>query len=436
MRETVKLVAACAATAIVVGGTTATAASLITGADVKDNSLTGADIRNIRTSDIADNAIRHNDIRNGTIRLADLSPALRTALARGGPVGPAGPAGPAGAAGPAGPAGAAGPTGPQGPAGPGGPQGPAGENGTDATISSARWGVVSRNTIGSPDIGLRGGPFVSGVPAAVASPPFGSGSLMFLVSSGPTVSEQEKASYGNEVDYTGDEIDSIAQIGFHVFQTGENNAKGNPNMPGITLEIDPNLAAAGTDDFSSLVFQPTTNSPANQWSGYIDATDGADGEWFLTGGEATATGCTLAAPCTFAEVQTALADGGARGRDPQRRRHEGPRLRVAGRHRRVPDQRRHVRLRGVRRRGDHAVGRCGRAGGPWPARPRICGQPARTSLVAELRGLKRTLPPKRARTLKVPIRVISRVVNVTRLRKVQSGLTATIRAEIVVVRFW
>ena len=290
MRESVKVVAACAATAIVVGGTTATAASLITGANVKDNSLTGLDIRNLRTADLATGAVRTDDIKDGTIRLRDLSTEVRKAIAKGGPAGANGANGATGATG------ATGAPGGQGPQGPQGPQGAPGQDGDDAMISSGNWGVMSRNVIGSPDIDLRSGP---------ATPPLGKGSLKFLVGSGPPL---EKAAYGNEQDFFGQAVSGITEVGFHVYTTGENNALGNPNMPSITFEIDPNLSSTASN-FSSLVFVPN-NTASNAWSGYIDGTSAASGFWFLTGAAGTATSCNQTTTCTLAQVKAALNDGG------------------------------------------------------------------------------------------------------------------------------
>jgi hypothetical protein len=71
----------------------ATAGSLITGRQIKDNSVTGA------------------DLRDGTVRTRDLAAPLQPRAGTPGPAGPAGPkgdAGPAGAPGPAGPQGAPG----------------------------------------------------------------------------------------------------------------------------------------------------------------------------------------------------------------------------------------------------------------------------------------------------------------------------------------
>ena len=264
-----KTIGACVATALAVGATAATAATLITGAQVKNNSLTGADIKDLRSG----------DIRDRSIRLRDLSAEVRKALASGNAPSSSSSVGAPGA--------------PGAPGTPGAP-GPAGQSGRDATSSSGNWGVQSRNVIGSPDIDLRDGP---------ADPPLGSGSLKFLVGS-----NTEKAAYGNEQDFFGQQVSGLTAVGFRVYTTGENTAVGNPNMPSIVFEIDPNLAASATN-FSSLVFVPK-NSASNQWSPYIDAVDAAAGFWFMTGAAGTVTGCNQTTTCSFAQMQTALGDGG------------------------------------------------------------------------------------------------------------------------------
>jgi hypothetical protein len=260
-----KTLIACAVTALLVGGGTATASKLITGKDIRNGSVTG------------------KDIRKGSISENRLSRGLRAKIGRtisGSPV-----PGQVGARGPAGPRGAQGPKGAQGLKGDPGPK-----------RSSGNWGVINRNTIGSPSSELRSGPF---------EPPHGDGSLNLLVADG-----QEKAAYGNEIDFAGDEVGELTKVGFYVYTTGENITAGGgtPNMPSITFEIDPNLADPPTN-YSSLVFVPGANSPANEWSEYIDAT--ATGKWGLTGAAGTATGCPLSGGlCTFDEVLDALDDGG------------------------------------------------------------------------------------------------------------------------------
>lgn len=250
------------AAVVLMGAGTAVAANTIGSGDIINNSIKSEDVKN--------NSLKSKDVRDETLQTADLSQAARDELA-----------------------------------------GQDGEDGV-ATYSNPEWGIISRNHIGSALAVLRGGPFVQG---ANGSPPFGQGSLALAVSdqaqnpAAPGASGQvaEKASFGNEVDFAGDNVGDLDQLGFHVFQTGENNTRGNPNMPSISIEIDPNMTATASN-FSTLVFVPS-NSPSNQWSGYIDAAaDGAD--FFLSGAAGTATGCNQATYCDLDEVQTALAEGG------------------------------------------------------------------------------------------------------------------------------
>jgi hypothetical protein len=167
------------------------------------------------------------------------------------------------------------------------------------------WGVITRNTIGSAVADLRSGPYGSfGVTGAASKPPFGTGSLGIQVSdnalSGGT--PQEKASFGNEVEFYGDKVSTVTQAGFHVFQTGENAAISASNMPNIALEIDPNV---GSSTYSTMVWVPDPAPVTNRWSGYIDAT--TTGDWYFTGSTGTATGCNLSTMCSFSAAQAALA---------------------------------------------------------------------------------------------------------------------------------
>ncbi len=268
MRRTI---IACVAVALVVGSTTATAASLISGKEIRNGSVTG------------------KDLKNGSVKRADLSKGIRTRLAAVGAQGgqPSAP-------------GAVGAPGAKGDNGAKGDKGEKGDKGDAGPVrSSGNWGVINRNTEGSPAAFLRSGPVTA------TSAPLGKGSLNLLVGSGT-----EKVSYGNEVDFAGDAVGDLESVGYRVFQTGENSDKGDPNMPSITFEIDPNLTATPSN-YSSLVFVPAENSPANGWSDYIDAT--TTGKWGLTGAAGAATGCPLSGGlCTFAEVQQALVDGGER----------------------------------------------------------------------------------------------------------------------------
>ncbi len=198
-------------------------------------------------------------------------------------------------------AGPAGPVGPTGPEGPEGPTGPA----TPATYSNPEWGVMLRNTIGTATAQLRGGPtstaFVS-LGATPQAPPYGEGSLQLLVPTG-----DDKVDFGNEVDFVGDEVTAITEIGFHWFATGESNALATTNVPAIRLEINPNGAGTHppTDAYASLVFVPDAEAADNEWTDYVDATDDAAGTWFLTGAPA-ADDCRPAAPCVWSDLQTYL----------------------------------------------------------------------------------------------------------------------------------
>jgi hypothetical protein len=243
----------------------------------------------IKSSDIADGSIQSRDVRKGTLSLSRMTPGTQALMRRAGTPGRNGASGPAG------------PQGPGGSQGPGGAQGLGGA-GAPTSAGSGNWGIVNRNTIGSPFIDLRSGPG-----AGASGPPFGVGSLGFLVKDAT-----EKAAYGNETDFAGQNVDDLTQVGFRVYTTGENSAAGGatPNMPSIAFEIDPNLSnTASASNFSTLVFVPGANSPSNQWSPYIDAT--TSGRWGLTGAAGTAGPCSLnAGLCTFAEVKAYLNDGG------------------------------------------------------------------------------------------------------------------------------
>lgn len=172
--------------------------------------------------------------------------------------------------------------------------------------------MITRNTIGSPVAALRNGPFGSfGVTGPSARPPFGTGSLGIEVADDSTslTPPSEKVDFGNEVDFYGDPVLGLNQVGFYVFQTGENVSYGGPgNMPNIRFEINPNLTAAPATTYSTMVWVPDPSPVTDQWSPYLDAT--TTGKWFLTGNAGTVTGCNQTTMCTFPQLNTALNDGG------------------------------------------------------------------------------------------------------------------------------
>ncbi|MFJ9706388.1 hypothetical protein [Streptomyces sp. NPDC101234] len=180
---------------------------------------------------------------------------------------------------------------------------------------SDHWGVITRNTIGSPVAALRTGPFGSfGVVGPTARPPFGRGSLGIEVADKSTslTPPSEAVHFGNEVDFFGAPVLGLSQVGFRVFQTGENVSYGGTrNLPNIRFEINPNLTALPSTTYSSMVWNPPAlpTSELNQWSPYLDAT--TTGSWFLTGAAGSSTGCNLTTQCTFQQLLAALNDGGA-----------------------------------------------------------------------------------------------------------------------------
>ncbi len=256
MKHLLRTSAIVAATILAVGATGAVAAKLITSKDIKNQTIKGKDVR--------PGSLKEKHLSEQTVE--DLQ-------------------------------------GQQGAAGPAGAKGDTGAAGKDAAYVGAHWSVISRNTIGSARADLQGGPFVPG-----SSPPYGEGSLGLGVSNDALTggTPQEKAAFGNEVDFLGDPVSGLADVGFQVVQTGENIAISPGNLPNVTFEIDPNLVATPSN-FSSMVFLPDPVATANVWSPYIDAT--TTGMWFLTGAAGTETGCNQATTCTFADLQTALADG-------------------------------------------------------------------------------------------------------------------------------
>ncbi|MES4892189.1 hypothetical protein [Streptomyces sp. NPDC096012] len=181
-----------------------------------------------------------------------------------------------------------------------------------AATATDHWGVITRNTIGSPVAALRNGPFGSfGVTGPSARPPYGTGSLGIEVADKSTslTPPSEKVDFGNEVDFYGAPVLGLNQVGFHVFQTGENVSYGGPgNMPNIRFEINPKLTTAPATTYSTMVWVPDPSPVTDRWSPYLDAT--TTGKWFLTGNAGTVTGCNQTTMCTFPQLKTALNDGG------------------------------------------------------------------------------------------------------------------------------
>jgi hypothetical protein len=230
----------------------------------------------ITSAKIKDGTIQNKDIKKGTISVDRLNKGTQKAIRLAGVPGARGATGATGA------------------------KGEDGAPGTTLQPSPgaaplADWGLINRNTIGSPTTMLRSGP---------ADPAVGDGSLNINVKDGT-----EKVAFGDETNFLGDRFDGITAVGFRVYTTGENIAAGgaSANMPSITFEVDPNVEGKASN-YSSLVFMPN-NTTANAWSGYIDATSDAAGFWGGTGGAFTGTKCDInGTRCTFSELQDYLDD--------------------------------------------------------------------------------------------------------------------------------
>lgn len=274
MQTNVKIIAACALSALAAGSVTAGADSLINGARLKDGTVASQKLSKGLNNERKSNLRRIASLE----RLAHSGGAASVGAQSVG----------ATAKGEKGDSGAAGKDGANGRDGANGHDG---KDGKDASVSSGNWGVVDRNTIGDPSITLRGGP---------APAPLGKGSLGILVRDGQT-----KAAYGNEVDFAGDELSALTKLGFSEFVTGEDNAISARNSAGLGIEVDPTGPADGAaPNYATLVYLPPA-LPSNQWT-TVDAT--TQGDWYFTGAAGTASGCNQTTYCTLAQAQAAFPD--------------------------------------------------------------------------------------------------------------------------------
>ncbi len=271
-----------AAVVLVLMASTATAAALITSANIKDGTVASADLKNnniaskdikdgtVATADLKNNNIASKDIKDGTVSSADLT---NNGVASGdiqdGTVSSADI-----------------------------------QDGTiaaadlgSAAYSGPHWGIVDRNVIGNGDSYLRSGPFE----ALSNPPPDGIGSLGIR-----TGSNQDAAAFGNDIDFQGVFVNDLVSVGFSVFTTIENNALAPNNMPSIKIEIVPNLDGGGPG-FSTMVYSPDNVLPG-LWTN-IDADADPDPHWGLSGALADGE-CGINGPrCTFGELKDFLDDG-------------------------------------------------------------------------------------------------------------------------------
>lgn len=205
----------------------------------------------------------------------------------------------------------------------------AGTSAYAATIIQ-HWGVIGRNTLGSPAANLVVGPYgrTSNTFAADQAPLCGKGSLAVEVAgphTGEPVTDAEKLAFGSETIFANTPIASITALKYAVFVGMDVGTV--TSLPGIAIEI--NSPSGPVISYSSLVYLPNSSTPPSapainpaygSWQTY-DAT-AMGSQWFATGAGGTATGCTLAAPCSWTALQAALPNavvsyslGFSKGRD-------------------------------------------------------------------------------------------------------------------------
>ena len=268
----IALIAACTGSAF--------AAAKIGSGDIKDDA--------VKSKHISDDAVGSGEVENGSIKEKDIDKdTVDEFLAGGGTLGAPG---------------TPGTNGTNGTNGVNGTNGTNGVDGADATYVGANWTQNLRNTDPGADTYLGAGPAVAKFPSGdLSAPPYGDGSLIL------NNDASEASHFSNEVDFFGDDVADLDEVGYTVFTTGENATRGEP-MPNIKIEIDANLnTSVSSPDFTTLVYVPANNSVVNEWGSPIDAA-GEDGAWFLTGGEGTALACaTPGADCSLTDVKDKLA---------------------------------------------------------------------------------------------------------------------------------
>ena len=256
--------------ALVFTAGTATGAKLITGNDIKDGTITTKDVKDnsLKSADIKDNSLKSKDVKDGTLASGDIKDGtIASGDIKDGSIGA-------------------------------GDLSQAAKDSLATSFSGPGWGVVDRNVIGNGDSDLRAGPVVAGPDEPPFAPPFGIGSLGIRTGSG-----EDKAAFGNQVDFAGAPLSEISELGYWVATTSENRAANPANLPNLQFEIDAKLTGPPVVDFTTANHIAPAVLPG--WH-QIDAV--ATGEWFLSGTEGDDTGCNQTTTCTLAELQAAVPD--------------------------------------------------------------------------------------------------------------------------------
>lgn len=176
--------------------------------------------------------------------------------------------------------------------------------GAAAAKPADRWGVIGRNTYGSPSAELRTGPYGrTGLEVpALQPPPYGRGSL------GLTVDGGEKIAFGNETDFARTPLRRIRSVKYWIF-TGMY-----PNIPTIrpsfSMEVNPKrenvpyTTLVYLPDVSLSPSRPVTHDYRNVWQRY-DATAPGN-RWGSSRSIDGTNACMLSNPCPFSVIKSMM----------------------------------------------------------------------------------------------------------------------------------
>ena len=174
------------------------------------------------------------------------------------------------------------------------------KDGSPVAFSSAKWGLIGRNTIGTAYAQPRTGPWGSALQES--DPPSGVGSLQIIVGDGT-----QKVAYGNQNDFFTTRLNTVSTLTYWVYRDIDAPA---PTFPGVSFEV---LNPTGAVTYTSLVYVPPAvvpTPPALVWR-KLDALAGA--HWFFTNGAlAASSGCNQATFCTLTQAAAALTNPGYR----------------------------------------------------------------------------------------------------------------------------
>lgn len=156
------------------------------------------------------------------------------------------------------------------------------------------WGFVQETPTGS-------GAMVSGP----ATPPLGNGSANLIVDStgGMVIAK---------AGYAGLELDQITTLQYSTYRTS-----GGPALAiALQFNFDGDVTDANNAFQGRLVYEPyhtqtVTTGVWQTWDALNDVAGSGTGNWWFSNGtHATNSGCTMATPCTWAEVTSAFPNGG------------------------------------------------------------------------------------------------------------------------------